>query len=96
MLQVVDHLWEEINRRFERVHIINQKFGFTQFSILMDPDRTKFIELRIDVLGAIYDEIDVAELKIEVRRFRRHVKTSDGNNQVIGENTLQHLIFYSG
>ena len=53
MLQVVDHLWEEINRRFEQMHIINQKFGFTQFSILMDPDRTEFIEQRIGALGAI-------------------------------------------
>ena len=64
MLQVVDHLWEEINRRFDQMHIINQRFGFTQFSILMDPDRTEFIEQRIDALGAIYEELEVAEMKI--------------------------------
>ena len=50
----------------------------------MDPDRTEFIEQRIDALGAIYDELDVTELKTEVRRFRRHVKNSNENNQVIG------------
>ena len=66
------------------MHIINQRFGFTQFSILIDTDRTEFIEQRIDALGAIYDELDVAKLKIKVRRFRRHVKNSDENNQVIG------------
>ena len=64
MLQVVDHLWEEINRRFDQMHIIKQRFGFTQFSILMDSDRTEFIEQRIDALGAIYDELEVAEMKI--------------------------------
>ena len=58
MLQVVDQLWEEINHRFEQMHIINQRFGFTQFSILMDPDRTEFIGQRIDALVAIYDELD--------------------------------------
>ena len=84
MLRVVDQLWEEINRRFEQIHIINQRFGFTRFSILMDPDRTEFIEQRIDALVAIYDELDGAELKIEVCRFRRHVKSFDENNQVIG------------
>ena len=86
----------EIDHRFEQIHIINQRLEFTQFSIIMDPDRTEFIEQRIDALGAIYDEIDVAELKIEVRRFRRHVKTSNEYNQVIGENTSQFLNFYSG
>ena len=33
----------------------------------MDPDRTEFIEQRIDALVAIYDELDGAELKIEVQ-----------------------------
>ena len=88
MLRVVDQLWEEINRRFEQMHIINQRFGFTRFSILMDPDRTEFIEQRIDALVAIYDELDSAELKIEVCRFRRHVKSSEENNQVIGGEKL--------
>ena len=49
-----------------------------------NPDRTEFIEQRIDALVAIYDELDGAELKIEVCRFRRHVKSFDENNQVIG------------
>ena len=50
----------------------------------MDPGRTEFIEQRIDALGAIYDELNVAELKIEVRRFKQHVKNSDENNQAVG------------
>ena len=91
MLQVVDQLWEEINRRFEQMHIINQRFGFTQFSILMDPDRTEFIGQRIDALVAIYDELDGVELKTEVGRFRRHVKSSDENNQVIGGKDITAL-----
>ena len=73
------------------MHIINQRFGFTQFSSLMDPDRTEFIGQRTDALVAIYDELDGVELKTEVGRFRRHVKSSDENNHVIGGKDITAL-----
>ena len=91
MLQVVGKLWEEINRRFDQMHMINQRFGFTQFSILMNPERTELIEQKMDALVAIYDELDGAELKTEVGRFRRYIKSSNENNQVIGGENLTAL-----
>ena len=91
MLQVVGKLWEEINRRFDQMHMINQRFGFTQFSILMNPERTELIEQKIDALVAIYDELDGAELKTEVGRFRWYIKSYNENNQVIGGENLTAL-----
>ena len=82
MLQVVDRLSEEIDHRFEQMHIINRRFGFTQFSILVDLEQTEFIAQRIDSLVAIYDELDGSELQMEFRRLRRNVKMPMRTNKL--------------
>ena len=57
----------------------------------MNPERTELIEQKIDALVVIYDELDGAELKTEVGRFRRYIKSSNENNQVIGGENLTAL-----
>ena len=54
----------------------------------MNADQNEFIEQRINALVEIYDEIDEDELKIEVRRLRKHVLISRENNQGIDNNSI--------
>ena len=88
LFEVVDRLRDEINRRFKQLHSINEKFGFIQLDILMNADQNEFIKQRINALVEIYDEIDGDELKIEVRRLRKHVLISRENNHDIDNNSI--------
>ena len=54
----------------------------------MNADQNEFIKQRINALVEIYDEIDGDELKIEVRRLRKHVLISRENNHDIDNNSI--------
>ena len=54
----------------------------------MNADQNEFIEQRINALVEFYDEIDGDELKIEVRRLRKHVLISRENNHDIDNNSI--------
>ena len=55
----------------------------------MNADQNEFIEQCINALVEIYDEIDGDELKIEVRRLRKHVLISRENNHDIDNNSIE-------
>lgn len=86
LLQVVDRLREEISRRFQQINTIYERFGFTQFTMLMNGDQDEFIYERIDAFTEVYDEVSGNELKTEISRLRRHVHCARERNQALGDN----------
>ena len=86
LLQIVDRLREEISQRFQQINTIYERFGFTQFTILMDGEQDEFIFQRIDTFVEMYDEISANELKTEISRLRRHVESARQRNQALEGN----------
>ncbi|KAI6648274.1 Zinc finger MYM-type protein 1 [Oopsacas minuta] len=75
-LQIMDTLHGEIKRRTSHMIDVNAKFGFlTKMELLMDSNKDKDIDSAIELLTAIYFDISAENLKNEVRRVRRHIRS---------------------
>lgn len=76
MYEILDRLSSEIQRRFEHLKSVNDKFAFLQLSNLLEPANDEVMETQINDLTALYDEINGDELKLEVRRLCRLLQLS--------------------
>ena len=82
IIEVIDRLKNEIDKRFLQLNIVNKRFGFLRLDILMNPEREFFINEKIDALMDVYNDFDGEDLKKEIERCRYLIRSSieDGND----------------
>ena len=70
IIEVIDRLKNEVDKRFLQLSIVNNKFRFLRLDILMNPEREFFINEGIDALMDVCNYFDGEDLKKEIRRCR--------------------------
>ena len=58
IIEVIDRLKNELDKRFLQLNIVDKKFGFLRLDILMNAEREFFINEKIDALMDVYNDLD--------------------------------------